>query len=295
MFFRNKTIISTVIIVLLTFTQTGKANNFIDYSFLVVEASSANINNDNFWNFLERNTYSGIEAKITEKNNSIKLTANNQDLNFLLEKINTLLEKQNNAIIPVFLYFDGNIHTLDSVIENSVITEKIFYLPLGETWPTFEYLTQANRRILFFISGNYTGESRILHRLENYTLKISGEDLPGATAANHFVAGINPELFMIDELDKLPVRSAPNTLSNNVVPDYINYLLDVWTAYGKRPNFLFIGEKYLDYNFTVSQLGSFAWIGGTVKYAGKTLEKVYWKNPEVTVTNGKFSFPIRGG
>jgi DNA-binding SARP family transcriptional activator len=276
-------------------TKNGKSNDFIDYSFLVVEASSANINNDNFWNFLERNNYSGIEAKITEKNNSIVLTANNQDLNLLLEKINTLLEKQNNAIIPVFLYFDGNIHTLDSVIENSVITERIFYLPLGETWPTFEYLTQANRRVLFFISGNYTGTSRILHQLEDYTLKISGNDVPGATPSNHFVAGLNPELFMIDELDKLPVRSAPNTLSNNVVPDYINYLLDVWTSYGKRPNFLFIGEKYWDYNFTVSQLGSFSWIGGTVRYAGKTLEKVYWKNPVVTVTNGKFSFPIRGG
>ena len=47
----------------------------------------------------------------------------------------------------------------------------IFYLPQGETWPSQEYLVQANRRIIFFVDGNYTGESRILHQINNYAFE----------------------------------------------------------------------------------------------------------------------------
>ncbi len=290
-----KKVFFLIIIQIFILPKNGKANDFIDYSFLVVEASANNINSNSFWSFLKNNNYSGIETEVIEKENNIVLRENGQELNFLLGKINNLLNEKNDIIIPVFLKFNDNISILDSVIRNSVIAEKIFYLPLGETWPTFEYLVQANRRVIFFITGDYQGESRILHQLDDYVMKISGTDITVPSSINYLVPDLNPELFMIDNLDKLPVRSAPNTLSNNVVPDYINYLLDIWTMYGKRPNFLFIGERYMDYNFTVSQLGSFSWIDGTVKYAGKILEKIYWRNPDVTVTNGRFSFPIRGG
>lgn len=295
MFSSLKAIWFLILIPFLFLPKVGKASDFIDYSFLVVEASSSNINSNSFWSFLQSNSYSGIEADVTERTGNIVIEENGQDFNFILGKINDLLNEQEDAIVPVFLRYSDKINTLDSVLKNSVIAEKIFYLPLGETWPTFEYLVQANRRVIFFISGNYEGESRILHDLDNYVLKISGSDITGPASVNYTSTGLNPELFMVDNLDKLPVRSAPNTLSNNVVPDYVNYLLDVWTTFGKRPNFLFIGKRYMDYNFTVSQLGSFSWIDGTVAYAGKILEKVYWRNPEVTVTNGRFSFPIRGG
>ncbi|MCG6187438.1 LamG domain-containing protein [Maribellus maritimus] len=295
MFSLFKVIAFINIILFLLFPKTGKTNDFIDYSFLVVEASEENINNNSFWSFLKNNTYSGIEVEVVEKNENIVLKENAQNFNFLLEKINELLNEQNEAIVPVFLNFNDNINKLDSVIKNSLIAEKIFYLPLGETWPTYEYLVQANRRIIFFVAGNYAGESRILHKLDNYVIKISGNNIVGTNLVSNLNTGLNQELFMIDNLDKLPVRSAPNTLSNNVVPDYVNYLLEVWTSHGKRPNFLFIGERYRNYNLMVSQLGSFSWVDGTVKYAGKILEKVYWRNPEVTVTNGRFSFPIRGG
>jgi two-component SAPR family response regulator len=288
-----KTIGLLLFIQLPVFTNPVKANDFIDFSFLVIKAGTTNINSNSFWSYLNNNSYSGLEVEVVEQDDNIVLKDNHQDFNFLLDKIEGLLNNQEETLIPVFLYFDGNVNTLDSVIKNSVIAEKIFYLPLGEAWPTSEYLVQANRRIIFFISGDYSGESRILHRLDNYVLKISGNDIAGTSVTNHLSGGLNPELFMIDELDKLPVRPSSNI--TNLVPDYINYLLENWTAYGKKPNFLFVGENYSNYNLTVSQLNSFSWVNGTVKYAGKILEKVYWKNPVVTITNGKFSFPIRGG
>ncbi len=290
-----RNIIVLFFIQFLMVVKIAYTNDFSNYSFLIVEADSRNINANYFWSFLKSNQFSGIEIEVKTNNNKIVLKEDNQDFNILLEKINELLDEQSDAIIPVFLHFNDDINTLDSVIKNSIISEKIFYLPQGETWPTFEYLVQANRRVIFYVIGDYHNESRILHRLENYALKISGNSNIGTSSTGYFKTDFNQELFMIDNLDKLPVREAPSTLSTNVLPDYINFLLDVWMTYGKRPNFLFIGRNYTDYSFTISQLNSFSWIGGTIKYAGKILEKVYWRNPEVTVTDGKFSFPIRGG
>ncbi len=291
--FLYRSILFVVLTQLFAITNIATANDFIDFSFLVVEASPTNIKKGKFWSFIKENKSIAIELDVTEQGNTVVLKEETQDFFNFLYRINNILEEEQDAVIPIFLHYKGNVNTLDSLINLSAITDKIFHLPLGEAWPTTEYLIQANRRVIFFISGDYIGESRILHKLDNYVLRISGDDVAGTRATHHLGTGLNPELFMIDDLDKLPVRSSQNI--TNLVPDYINYLLENWTLYGKKPNFLFIGENFNNYDITLDQLNSFSWISGTVKYAGKNLEKIYWKNPVVTVTNGKFSFPIRGG
>ncbi|MCF6332817.1 MAG: hypothetical protein L3J11_05985, partial [Draconibacterium sp.] len=286
---------AAVIILLLSVVGHGiSATEFSDHTFLIVEANSSTLNNPGFWNFLGTNNNSGIETEVSESHNNIILSGTNQKLVVFLNQIQKLVETEESKIIPVFLTFNGSITTLDSTINASNISSKIFFLPQGETWPSMEYLIQSNRRIILFVTGQFTNESRVLHKLNNYVFKISANEIVEKRLSYDIHSTINRELFMIDEFDKLPTKT-PGKINSNLIPDYINYLLENWTRYGKRPNFIFVGTKYSDFSFIISQLNSFTWINGTVKVLGKTLEKVYWKNQDVSVTSGKFSFPFRGG
>ena len=270
------------------------ATEFSNHTFIIAKGNSSSLNSNRFWKFLATNNNAGIEINISESDNKITLSSTNQDIIDFLNQVQQLTEKSESKIIPLFLNFSGNIAILDSIISSSTLSSKIFFLPQGETWPSLEYLIQSNRKIILFVNGEYTNESRILHRLDNYVIKISANKIIATSDIFEIELAINNELFLIDEFDKLPTKFT-GTISRHQIPDYTNYLLENWTKYGKRPNFIFIGNKYSQFKFIISQLNSFPWITGTVKVSGKTLDRVYWKNQDISVTGGKFSFPYRGG
>lgn len=275
--------------------SVSTATEFTEYSYLIVEGNSYNLKNERLWNFLQTNDASGIEINLEEKDHSVYLDESYQDFDYFLEQIHIILTKDSTKILPVFISFNGDISVLDSIINGSSLSSYLFYLPQGEAWPSREYLIQANRRLIFFVKGNYQNESRIMHVVDNYALRISANEAsPGADNLSKPKA-IALELMLVDEFDKLPTQIPPNRLSRNLVPDYINFLLKAWTSYGKRPNFIFVGRNILNFDFIIEQLKSFAWINGVVKVGEKTMDKVYWRNPDVSVTGGKFSFPYRGG
>lgn len=276
-------------------SQYISATEFSNYSFLIANGNATNIENPDFWKFLKSNNYSGIELKVEEQKNNIIIPGVSKDFNSFLLQINKIFVENTSKVIPVFLNYNGNIAILDSIINNSPVSSEIFYLPQGETWPSLEYLIQAKRRVIFFVDGDYTGESHILHGLTDYVLRISANEMTGKSGIYTTSPRVNMELFMVDHFNELPVKSPPSRLSRDMIPDYINFLLENWTRYGKRPNFIFIGNNYSSYSFIITQLNSFTWINGSVKFAGKTMEKVYWRNPDVSITGGKFSFPYRGG
>ncbi len=269
------------------------ATEFSEHSFLIAEYNSPNLNNLQFWSFLKSNNFSGIEAEVEQSKKGIQIINANQDFNGFLENLLELMVADSSKIVPVFISYQGNISILDSMINASPLSSYIFYLPRGETWPTMEYLIQANRRIIFFVRGDYQKRSNIMHEAGNYVLKIKADEIAGQTVTNNS-RSINLELLMVDEFDKLPTQN-PGQMSKNMLPDYINFLLEVWTKYGKKPNFIFVGRDIRQFEFIIEQLKSFAWINGNVKVGDKTMEKVYWKNPDVAITGGKFSFPYRGG
>ncbi len=284
-------------VLLLTYFQLkiSDATEFTDYTFLIAEGKADNLNNQRFWDLLSTNNHSGIKVDIRQEKQKIFLKETNQPFGFLLEKIEAVTEQEESKIFPVILNYTGSIAILDSLISNSSISSKIFFLPQGETWPSIEYLVQAKRNIIFFVNGQFRQDSHILHHLNNYALQISANEISGnpAYALN---SGTNLELFLINDFDKLPTKASSTLRGLNMIPDYINFLLENWTKYGKRPNFLLVnGDNLSTFSFIISQLNSFTWINGSIKISGKTMEKVYWKSPDVTVTGGKFSFPYRGG
>lgn len=270
------------------------ATEFSNHTFLIAEGNSLSLNSSRFWQFLETNNNSGVETNISELNNKITLSETNQDIIEFLNQIQELILRNESKIIPLFLSFNGDITILDSIISNSKVSSKIFFLPRGETWPSLEYLIQSNRRIILFVDGEYINESRIAHRLDNYVLKISADKIVVPSDIFEIESAVNNELFLISDFNKL-VTKADRNINENLAPDYINFLLQNWTKYGKRPNFIFTGNKYSQFDFIISQLNSFPWVNGTVKVSGKTLERVYWTNQDISVTGGKFSFPYRGG
>ncbi|MBK6283143.1 MAG: hypothetical protein IPF54_11235 [Draconibacterium sp.] len=213
----------------------------------------------------------------------------------VLKKIHSVIQENQAKIMPVFIRYNGNILLLDSVINESELASSIFYLPQGETWPSVEYLVQANRRIIFFVDGNYSGVSRILHHVKNYAFEISANNSANGLYVSNNSEIINQELFIINDFEDLPTKFQSNQLNRNLVPDYINFLLENWKKYGKRPNFIFVGNEILNFDNTVDQLNSFTWIKGVAKISEKNIDKLYWKNPDILVTGGNFSFPYRGG
>ncbi len=245
-----------------------------------------------FWNYLQSNNFSGIELNIEENENDLIIEGGDYSFSDFLFQLQELLNNDSSKIVPVFLKFSGNILQLDSIINASSVSNSIFYLPQGEAWPSLEYLIQSNRRLVFFVSGNYQNESRIMHNISNYVLQISANENTAGPVDQKNPKEISHELMLVDDFDLLPT---PKKLSRNLIPDYINFLLNNWTKYGKRPNFIFVGDDINNFDFIIEQLKSFTWINGIVKVSEKTIEKVYWKNPEVSVTGGKFSFPYRGG
>jgi DNA-binding SARP family transcriptional activator len=287
----------SILIYSLLFINPGNvwSTEISDKTFLISNINQQSINNQQIWNLLQKNDATGIELELELKNKRAFLLNSNEKFETILEKIHFEITENQAKIIPVFIRFNGNIAILDSIINKSKIATSIFYLPQGETWPTIEYLVQANRRIIFFVDGNYFGSSRILHQINKYAFAISA----GTSANSLYIANnaevINQELFIINNFEELPTKLPTNQINRNLVPDYINFLLENWKKYGKRPNFIFIGNQISNFDNTVEQLNSFTWIKGTVKISDKIFEKVYWKNPDILVTGGKFSFPYRGG
>ncbi|MBW6533711.1 MAG: hypothetical protein K0B11_01760 [Mariniphaga sp.] len=279
-----------LVIALVFLSEKSYAKEFSETSFLIAKIQPLNLNNQQFWNFLQSNNNSGMQLDLTEENGEITITGSQNNFNVILEKINQFITTDSAKVIPVFIQFEGEIRVLDSIISHSEIAPHIFYLPRGEAWPTLEYLIQADRRVLFFVSGNVENQGRTLHFTDDYIFQISADRVNTGISSK-----TNLELFLVKDFEKLPVNTVPDSNIQNLVPDYINFLLESWTRYGKKPNFIFVGDEILNFNFIISQLNSFTWITGTIRGAGKTFEKVYWKNPEVSVTGGRFSFPYRGG
>jgi len=271
------------------------ASEFSDNTFLIAQLNAQNYNSNRLWNFLKSDTSSGIEIELDTLGKEIFLKGSNRNLTQVLEKTGMLVTENDSRFVPIFLNFNGDVLILDSIINNSVISPQIFYLPQGEAWPTLDYLVQADRRFVFFIDGNYQNESRILHDLKSYSLQISANRLTSNSTVLGNVSSINRELLVVNNFDRLPTSAPLNREIRNLVPDYINYLLDNWKKFGKKPNFLFVGNNILRFDFIIDQLNSFSAIKGQVRTSGKNLEKVYWKNPDVLLTGGKFSFPYRGG
>ena len=269
------------------------SGNISDKTYLVTSVNSSNINNQSLWNII-RDNEAGIEVEVVLKSADLYLKNSNEKFSDLLKKINSIIHEDGSKTLPVFVHYNDNIVLLDSVINASEIASSIFFLPQDEAWPTEEYMVQANRRVIFFADGNFTGTSRILHPVNNYALSISAPENLTITFANNQSGVVNRELMIIDDFEKLNTKTT-GLLSVNLVPDYINFLLENWKKYGKRPNFVFVGTEIAYFGFITDQLNSFTWIKGTIKNAGKNLEKVYWKNAEIQVTGGTFSFPFRGG
>lgn len=271
-----------------------RATEISDRTFLIGKINQQNFNNLEIWELLKENDATGIEMEVETKSKNIFILNSGLKFSAVLEKLSTVILENQSKIIPVFIKYNGNALLLDSVINESKISSSIFYLPQGETWPSMEYLVQANRRIIFFLEGNLTGESRILHSVNNYAFQISANNSGNSfTAVN--TEKVNQELFAIENFEQLPTKNPPSNLSRNLVPDYINFLLENWKRYGKRPNFIFVGNYILNFDFIIDQLNSFTWVKGIVKISDKSFDKVYWKNPDILITGGKFSFPYRGG
>ena len=271
------------------------ATEISDNTFLITEITSQNLNNQQIWNLLQENDATGIEIEIFAKNRNIYLQNSSVKYSTFANRLLTVIQENPSKIIPVFIKYNDNILILDSIINDSPLSSSIFYLPQGETWPSKEYLVQANRRVIFFVDGNYSGQSRILHDVKNYMFEISANMASSSAFTADIKEKVNQELFIINNLEQLPTKLPPNQLSRNLVPDYINFLLENWKKYGKRPNFIFVGNGAFNFDFIVDQLNSFTWIKGVVKNQDKNFDKVYWKNPDILITGGKFSFPYRGG
>ena len=287
--------IAIVFGLLLTAFCHANTSDFSDHTFLIANVRSQNYNSNQLWGFLKANDFSGIEINLDTIGQDVILKGSNRLFSLVLDKIASLVVENDSKFVPIFLNFNGDILLLDSIINNSEISSKTFYLPQGESWPTLEYLVQANRRFVFFVEGDFQGESRILHELGSYALQIAANKLTANSTVLGAASNINRELLKVDNFDRLPTSIPLNRDSRNLVPDYINYLLETWKKYGKKPNFLFVGNNIVRFDFILDQLNSFSAIKGHVRTTGKNLEKVYWKNPDVLVTGGKFSFPYRGG
>ncbi|HPE75829.1 MAG TPA: hypothetical protein PLC80_07055, partial [Draconibacterium sp.] len=271
------------------------ATEISDKTFLISKIDAQNLNNQQTWTFLKKNDATGIELEIVSKGKQTFLQNTTEKFENVLKKIHLAIQENQAKIMPVFIRYNGNILLLDSIINESELASSIFYLPQGETWPSVEYLVQANRRIIFFVDGNYSGVSRILHHVSNYAFEISANTSANSLYTANNTEIINQELFIVDDFEELPTKFQSNQLNRNLVPDYINFLLENWKKYGKRPNFIFVGNEILNFDNTVDQLNSFTWIKGVAKISEKNIDKVYWKNPDILITGGKFSFPYRGG
>lgn len=272
-----------------------RANNFSDNTFLIANISPSDYKNSDLWNFIADNNWVALELNIGLNQKEAVLGNSNIPLSEVLEKIAALADSKDSKIIPVFINYSGDIHLLDSIITVSPISRRIFYLPQGETWPSTEYMVQANRRIIFFVDGEIENESRIFHPINDYSLQISASRFTPSSVILDNESKINKELFKINDFQNLPTGSVSSRLGKNMVPDYVNFLLENWRKFGKKPNFIGVGNNIVSFDFIVDQLNSFNSINGQVRTTGKNLERVYWKNPDILMTGGKFSFPIRGG
>ncbi len=290
----KRAVIFLTLLVCFIYTKTANAVDFADNSFLIAKATPYEYQSKRFWTFLNENKWTGIELDLDSLENNAYIRNSHIPFSEVLEKIENLIAENESQIVPVFINYSGNVKILDSIIDSSSISSQVFYLPQGEKWPTDEYLVQSNRRIIFFIEGEIENHSQILHHSSNYSLQILANQITPNSVILSNESNISKELFEIKNFHRLPTGSSPG-LSRRMVPDYINFLLESWTKYGKKPNFIFMGTSIYDFDFIIEQLNSFNTIKGLVRTIGKNMERIYWNSPEILITGGKFSFPILGG
>jgi two-component SAPR family response regulator len=285
---KKKLLVIQVILLLISLAKLS-AKEFSETSYLITTITSNHFENQRLWDYIKTDNNTGIETFLQEIEGQIYISNGQQEIKQLFIKLQEIISSDSLKLLPVFINYEGNRAVLDSIINKSDISSSFFFLPRGEAWPSTEYLIQSNRRIIFFVNGDAQFPRRMLHRASDYIMELS------ATGSSGSIPRTNLELLMIKDFDKLPIAKTSGSNIRNLVPDYINFLLETWTRYGKRPNFIFINTEIMNFNFIISQLNSFTWIKGTVKSSGKTFEKVYWKNSDILITGGRFSLPYRGG
>ncbi|HYQ57460.1 MAG TPA: LamG-like jellyroll fold domain-containing protein [Draconibacterium sp.] len=275
----------------------SKATEFAENTFLISRLTPSEFTGDKFWNYMQSTNWNGLELELVFDHTVNNIFLRDSEIHFsaILRELGNVIDEDESKIIPVFIHYSGEISQLDAIINASELNNHIFFLPQGERWPSMEYLVQANRRIIFFIESSIRLQSKVLHQTSNYTLEIAANQITSNSVILNNESNINKELFKISNFDQLPVNAPSEIFSRELYPGYINYLLENWTKYGKKPNFLFVGENIYNFAFIIEQLNSFEVIEGQVRTTGKNLDRVYWKNAETLITGGKFSFPIRGG
>ncbi len=277
------------------FILSVQASDFSERTFVVAELTPSEYASSNLWTYIGENNWVGLELDITKAREQAVLQGSTIPFSAILDKIEEAVQADDSKILPVFINYSGNIHFLDSIINSSSVSQRIFFLPQGETWPSAEYLVQADRRVIFFVQGKTVNESRILHPVDNYALQISASQITPNSVILSNNSNINKELFKINDFQHLPTGNQTNRLGIYMMPDYVNFLLDSWTKFGKKPNFIFVGKNISNFDFIDAQLNSFNSVKGIIRTSGRNLERVFWRNPDILVTGGKFSFPVRGG
>jgi len=277
------------------FIISAQASDFSERTFVIADLTPSEYTTSSLWTYVAENNWVGLELDIKKSGEQAVLEGSSILFSAILDKIEEAVEADDSRILPVFINYSGNIHFLDSIINSSPVSKRIFFLPQGETWPSTEYLVQADRRVIFFVQGETINESRILHPIVNYALQISANQITPNSVILSNSSNINKELFKINDFQHLPTGNQSNRLGIFMIPDYVNFLLDSWTKFGKKPNFIFVGRNIESFDFIDAQLNSFNSVKGIIRTNGRNLERVFWRNPDILITGGKFSFPVRGG
>lgn len=179
-----------------------------------------------------------------------------------LKPIHSFFEQYDQSLI---LIFDKTFHK-DSI--QSLLQEKFKkYLILNKTdqWPS-ENLLQEKRIIALFQDDiTFTSSSRVTSA-NTYTTRFSSDPL------NKMV------VFIPDSGDSL-----------------VNQCLQCWRLTGKVPNFLLLNNSNLgDAASAIEFLNNTRRFIGEVKYNGRFLNDVRWKQHPALITSGRFSYPVTG-
>lgn len=280
----NEIIRLVFLVCILLSTELLHAIKFSDNTYVVAKIDSTNFNNNSIWSVLQQTPWTSAEIKLHQTDRDIVLAGSDVHLNIILSKLEAVLKSNDSRILPVFFNYNGNVELLDSIIRESAASSVLFYLPQGETWPSNEYLVQANRRLILFLNGEARGESKLTHRGDDYYLQITASKITPKSTILKKESNINKELFKINNLHRLPTGNNPQNMKPNLVPDYINFLLDSWTQFGKKPNFVEVGPYLRQFVFISGQLNSFTSIKGIIRTSSKILDRVYWKNPDILIS-----------
>lgn len=204
-----------------------------------------------------------------------------------LVEIKKFLIQNPDKILTLFFFVDTIPKAFYQLFDAASLTQLAYWHDSSEDWPSLETLKINKKQLIVFVDSPNSSVRGSFNSFNNHVAEYS---FPTKQFVNTLDLATKYKLLLTRGYTSYLVENYPPSVNDN--PLIINHYIDIWRNLGRIPNFIFLDSRvFTQFNAIKSILGVTEVISGKATLNHQMLDKVYWKPPLNSITQGEFQFP----